>query len=150
MVAGILVILSLLVGTMGLLALVHGSKLAAFFSGQARDGQSVAEAGADQIIATFNQPENRQLLVAQWRGKQRLKAERLTVLVSGQLGTTGVDDRLGELGAQVHLDQTVRGGTAQVVWEGGEGEGLSFDYFKNSMSFFFVERRGGGGARACP
>ena len=64
MVAGILVILSLLVGTMGLLALVHGSKLAAFFSGQARDGQSVAEAGADQIIATFNQPENRQLLVA--------------------------------------------------------------------------------------
>ena len=64
MVAGILVILSLLVGTMGLLALVHGSKLAAFFSGEARDGQQVAEAGADQIIATFNQPENRQLLVA--------------------------------------------------------------------------------------
>jgi iron complex outermembrane receptor protein len=60
---------------------------------------------------------HRQLLVAQWRGKQRLWAERLTVLASGQLGGTGVDDRLGELGAQVHLDQTVRGGTAQVVWE---------------------------------
>jgi len=64
MVAGLLVIASLLVGTLGLVALVNGSKLGAFFSGEARDAQQVAEAGADQIIATFNQPENRQLLVA--------------------------------------------------------------------------------------
>jgi hypothetical protein len=64
MLAGLLVIAALLVGTLGLVALVNRSKLGAFFSGEARDAQQVAEAGADQIIATFNQPENRQLLVA--------------------------------------------------------------------------------------
>ena len=64
MVAGILVILALLVGTLGVVAIVSGSNLASFGSGESRDSQQVAEAGADQIIATFNQPENRQLLVA--------------------------------------------------------------------------------------
>lgn len=64
MVAGILVILALLVGSLGLVAMVNGSNLASFGSGESRDAQQVAEAGADQIIATFNQPENRQLLVA--------------------------------------------------------------------------------------
>jgi hypothetical protein len=64
MVAGILVILALLVGTLGVVAIVNGSNLASFGSSEARDSQQVAEAGADQIIATFNQPENRQLLVA--------------------------------------------------------------------------------------
>lgn len=64
MVAGMLVILALLVGTLGLVAIVNGSNLAALGSGETRDAQQVAEAGADQIISTFNQPENRQLLVA--------------------------------------------------------------------------------------
>jgi hypothetical protein len=64
MLAGVLVILSLLVGTLGLVAIVNGTDLAAFFSGDARDSQAVAEAGANLIIATLNEPENRQLLVA--------------------------------------------------------------------------------------
>ncbi|WP_255146309.1 hypothetical protein [Synechococcus sp. ATX 2A4] len=64
LVAGILVVLALLVGSLGLVAVVTGSNLASFGSGESRDAQQVAEAGADQIIATFNQPENRQLLVA--------------------------------------------------------------------------------------
>ena len=64
MLAGVLVILALLVGTLGLVAIVNGSNLASLGSGEGRDAQQVAEAGADQIIATFNQPENRQLLVA--------------------------------------------------------------------------------------
>lgn len=64
MVAGMLVILALLVGSLGLVAVVSGSNLASLGSGESRDAQQVAEAGADQIIATFNQPENRQLLVA--------------------------------------------------------------------------------------
>ncbi|MEA5391427.1 hypothetical protein VB738_09165 [Cyanobium gracile UHCC 0139] len=64
MVAGMLVLLALLVGTLGLVAIVNGSNLASLGSGESRDAQQVAEAGADQIIATFNQPENRQLLVA--------------------------------------------------------------------------------------
>lgn len=64
MVAGILVVLALLVGTLGVVAVVNGSKLASLSSGEGTDTQRVAEAGADQIIATFNQPENRQLLVA--------------------------------------------------------------------------------------
>lgn len=63
-IAGILVILALIVGTLGVVAIVNGANLGIFGSGQARDSQQVAEAGADQIIATFNQPENRQLLVA--------------------------------------------------------------------------------------
>ncbi|MEI6830854.1 MAG: hypothetical protein WCK64_13545 [Synechococcaceae cyanobacterium ELA445] len=64
MLAGILVILALVVGTLGVVAIVNGANLGTFGSGEARDSQQVAEAGADQIIATFNQPENRQLLVA--------------------------------------------------------------------------------------
>jgi hypothetical protein len=64
MVAGILVVLALLVGTLGVVAVVNGSKLASLSSGEGTDTQAVAETGADQIIATFNQPENRQLLVA--------------------------------------------------------------------------------------
>gem|GEM_PF-2157201 len=64
MVAGMLVVLALLVGSLGLVAVVTGSNLASLGSGESRDAQQVAEAGADQIIATFNQPENRQLLVA--------------------------------------------------------------------------------------
>ena len=64
MVAGMLVILALLVGTLGLVAIVTGGNLAAFFSGEARDSDQIAEAGADLIINTFNQPENRKLLVA--------------------------------------------------------------------------------------
>lgn len=63
-IAGILVILALIVGTLGVVAIVNGANLGIFGSGEARDSQQVAEAGADQIIATFNQPENRQLLVA--------------------------------------------------------------------------------------
>ena len=46
MLAGMLVILGLLVGTLGLVAIVNGTDLAAFFSGDARDSQAVAEAGA--------------------------------------------------------------------------------------------------------
>jgi len=64
LVAGVLVILALLVGSLGLVAVVTGSNLASFGSGESRDAQQVAEAGANQIIATFNQPQNRQLLVA--------------------------------------------------------------------------------------
>lgn len=64
MVAGILVALGLLVGTIGVVAVVNGSKLASLSSGEGTDTQRVAEAGAEKIIATFNQPENRQLLVA--------------------------------------------------------------------------------------
>ena len=64
MMAGMLVILALLVGTLGLVAIVNGGNLATFFSGQASESDQVAEAGADLIINTFNQPQNRKLLVA--------------------------------------------------------------------------------------
>ena len=62
--AGILVILILEFGTVGLAALVSGNLMGAREQGFNSDARSVAEAGIEQIIATWNQPRNRKLLVA--------------------------------------------------------------------------------------
>ena len=96
MVAGILVVASLLVGTLGMLALVNGTKLGALFSSEYRDAQSVADSGASRIINTFNQPQNRQLLVAgstppsQWStSNQDLQSPCLSS-TGGRPGTNGM------------------------------------------------------------
>jgi hypothetical protein len=60
----LLVLLALAVSSLGVVAVSNWSSLSSIASGDGADAQQVAEAGADQIIATFNQPENRQLLVA--------------------------------------------------------------------------------------
>jgi hypothetical protein len=58
----LLLVLGVLAGTLGVVAMSNSSNLAAFVSGaEARD---VSEMGADRIIATWSEPENRQLLVA--------------------------------------------------------------------------------------
>ena len=62
MTQALLLVLGVLAGTLGVVAMSNASNLAAFVSGaEARD---VSEMGADRIIATWSEPENRQLLVA--------------------------------------------------------------------------------------
>lgn len=62
MTPALLLVLGVLAGTLGVVAMSNSSNLAAFVSGaEARD---VSEMGADRIIATWSEPENRQLLVA--------------------------------------------------------------------------------------
>jgi hypothetical protein len=62
MTPALLLVLGVAAGTLGVVAMSNSSNLAAFVSGsEARD---VSEMGADRIIATWSEPENRQLLVA--------------------------------------------------------------------------------------
>ncbi|MCT0207749.1 hypothetical protein [Synechococcus sp. CS-1332] len=64
MVAGILVLLALVVGTVGLSSLVSSNLLGSREQGSSSEARSAAEAGIDEIIATWNQPQNRKLLVS--------------------------------------------------------------------------------------
>jgi hypothetical protein len=62
MTPALLLVLGLAAGTLGVVAMSNSSNISAFVSGsEARD---VSEMGADRIIATWSEPENRQLLVA--------------------------------------------------------------------------------------
>ena len=64
MVIGLLVLLGMLMGTAALVSLTSGDLLSAVLQNSNRDARATAESGADAIIATFNAPENRKLLVA--------------------------------------------------------------------------------------
>jgi hypothetical protein len=64
MLAGILVLLALVVGTVGLSSLVASNLLGSREQGSSSEARSAAEAGIDEIIATWNQPQNRKLLVS--------------------------------------------------------------------------------------
>ena len=64
MMAGILVLLALVVGTVGLSSLVSSNLLGSREQGSSSEARSAAEAGIDEIIATWNQPQNRKLLVS--------------------------------------------------------------------------------------
>jgi hypothetical protein len=64
MLVGILVVLGLIVASGSLVSVMNGGLLAISGDSAANQAQAVAESGADQIIAVFNQPENRKLLVS--------------------------------------------------------------------------------------
>ncbi|MGB7564472.1 MAG: hypothetical protein WBM08_06930, partial [Prochlorococcaceae cyanobacterium] len=64
MLVGILVILALAVGSVGMANLISGGFLGSTMSNESRDARAAAEAGIDRIISTWNQPENRGLLVS--------------------------------------------------------------------------------------
>jgi hypothetical protein len=61
---GILAILMLLLGTASLVSLGLSRSRGSAQLTASRDARSVAEAGINRIIASFNQPENRRLLVS--------------------------------------------------------------------------------------
>lgn len=61
---GLLVALGLVVSAAGAVWLLQGGKLGVALGGDANSAQAIAEAGADQIIGVWNQPENRRLLVS--------------------------------------------------------------------------------------
>jgi len=61
---GVLIALGLIVASAGAVWFLQGGKLSSLFGSDANSAQSVAEAGADQIIGVWNDPENRRLLVS--------------------------------------------------------------------------------------
>jgi hypothetical protein len=61
---GLFVALGLVVSAAGAVWLLQGGKLASQLGSDANNAQAVAEAGADQVIGVWNQPENRRLLVS--------------------------------------------------------------------------------------
>jgi hypothetical protein len=61
---GLFVALGLVVSAAGAVWLLESGKLGSTLGSDANNAQAVAEAGADQIIGVWNQPENRRLLVA--------------------------------------------------------------------------------------
>jgi len=96
MVAGILVLLALVVGTVGLSSLVAGSLLGSRDQGSSNEAHSAAEAGIDEIIATWNQPQNRKLLVS---GQAMSSwASATTTLQSPCITTDGTATRPGVTG----------------------------------------------------
>lgn len=64
MLAGILVLLALAAGTLSLASLVNGRLTGGQGQSDSTQARAAAEEGLNQIIATFNQPENRKLLVS--------------------------------------------------------------------------------------
>ncbi len=64
MLAGILILLALVAGTVGLTTLTANNLLASRKQDTRSDALSVAEAGADQVIAVLNQVPNRKMLVS--------------------------------------------------------------------------------------
>lgn len=70
MLAGILILLALVAGTVGLTTLTASNLLASRKQDTRSDALSVAEAGADQVIAVLNQVENRKMLVSGQRMNQ--------------------------------------------------------------------------------
>ncbi|MCP9837883.1 hypothetical protein KBY84_10295 [Cyanobium sp. N.Huapi 1H5] len=96
MMAGILVLLALVVGTVGLSSLVASNLLGSREQGSSSEARSAAEAGIDEIIATWNQPQNRKLLVSgqamnTWAGST-------TTLQSPCVTTDGTATRPGGTG----------------------------------------------------
>ena len=75
MLAGILILLALVAGTVGLTTLTANNLLATRKQDTRADALSVAEAGADQVIALFNQVENRKMLVSGERMNQWSSAD---------------------------------------------------------------------------
>jgi hypothetical protein len=75
MLAGILILLALVAGTVGLTTLTANNLLATRKQDTRADALSVAEAGADQVIAVFNQVENRKMLVSGERMNQWSSAD---------------------------------------------------------------------------
>lgn len=61
---GLFVALGLIVSAAGAVWLLQSGELASSFGSDANNAQAVAEAGADQVIGVWNQPENRRLLVS--------------------------------------------------------------------------------------
>jgi hypothetical protein len=70
MLAGILILLALVAGTVGLTTLTANNLLSSRKQDTRSDALSVAEAGADQVIAVLNQVENRKMLVSGQRLNQ--------------------------------------------------------------------------------
>ncbi len=64
MLAGILILLAMVAGTVGLTTLTANNLLGSRKQDTRSDALSVAEAGADQVIAVLNQVENRKMLVS--------------------------------------------------------------------------------------
>lgn len=64
MLAGILILLAIVAGTVGLTTLTANNLLGSRKQDTRGDALSVAEAGADQVIAVLNQVENRKMLVS--------------------------------------------------------------------------------------
>ncbi len=64
MVAGMVIALALVAGGLALVELSTGALQGAFASSESRQARAAAEAGIDQIISTWNQPENRKMLVS--------------------------------------------------------------------------------------
>lgn len=62
--SGLVVILVLITGSLALVSVTTGDLLGSGRRSTSRDAFATAEAGADLIIASLNQPENRRLLVA--------------------------------------------------------------------------------------
>lgn len=75
MLAGILILLALVAGTVGLTTLTANNLLATRKQDTRADALSVAEAGADQVIAVLNQVENRKMLVSGERMNQWSSAD---------------------------------------------------------------------------
>ncbi|MDM7954475.1 MAG: hypothetical protein QUV07_14835 [Cyanobium sp. CZS 25K] len=75
MLAGILILLALVAGTVGLTTLTANNLLASRKQDTRSDALSVAEAGADQVIAVLNQVENRKMLVSGQRLNQWSSAD---------------------------------------------------------------------------
>jgi hypothetical protein len=95
MLAGILVLLALVVGTVGLSSLVSGSLFGNREQGSSSEARSAAEAGIDEIIATWNQPQNRKLLVS---GQSMSSWATSTTLQSPCVSTDGKATRPGGTG----------------------------------------------------
>jgi hypothetical protein len=95
MVAGILVLLALVVGTVGLSSLVSSNLLGSREQGSSSEARSAAEAGIDEIIATWNQPQNRKLLVS---GEAMSSWASSTNLQSPCVSTDGTATRPGGTG----------------------------------------------------
>lgn len=95
MLAGILVLLALVVGTVGLSSLVSGSLFGNREQGSSSEARSAAEAGIDEIIATWNEPQNRKLLVS---GEAMSSWATSTKLQSPCVSTDGKATRPGGTG----------------------------------------------------
>jgi hypothetical protein len=62
--AGLIVAMGLVISALGAVWMMQSGRLGSALSNDANNALAVAEAGADQIIGVWNQPENRRLLVA--------------------------------------------------------------------------------------
>lgn len=95
MLAGILVLLALVIGTVGLTSLVSGTLFGSREQGSSSEARSAAEAGIEEIISTWNQPQNRKMLVS---GQSMSSWGTSTNLQSPCVSTDGTATRPGGTG----------------------------------------------------